>query len=902
MKTTILVPIRATSHEVPWKILVLRTLGSKRQEHWLVGALFRETLRASKTPRQAAPLQETSGAAASPQFPLILRRCKDGSRTCRPVWAISLSDRPRDSLEASRTASNVGGRDDRAINPGVEMSKYYGGRTPEREGGSPEPRPDESTEREESTEVRAILEEDLGLEVLSESGGEINVACPWCGDDKPNHFYVNAESGLWKCQKCGESGGMKALLVGLEELGHIEPGARRSAERRARRHLASRASTTVRNPRALKPGDHALLWYVVEHCHRRLSPEHKDEFSWLSDELIEAHRIGSVTHSLLEYLSDRGVDLERCVELGILRRSGGGYALNRRGAVTVPTCRAGRVVNIEFRMPPGSKARKLSLKGVPRALFNPSGARRGERVLLAEGATDSLALMGAGFPCVVGAPSAGTFKKEWASEFAGCKEVIVCFDNDEAGRKGARRVCRLLLNVGVTVRDVVLPDSLNGEPVNDLRDFLAAGGTAEALSKLADDAAPIVALSAAKATIPTRPKARAVVVTNQQLREAAIEASTALVEQQEELGLYAQDRQVVRAAQREDGLSIEALSRTRFLLVASGVIDWMAESHGKLHDTRPSGQLVGVVREAAAEALPQLEAIVSGPFYAPDGVLIDTPGYHPSERAILDLPTAWAAAPPQRPTTAEVRDARRLIIEDLLADFPFEAEADRAHAIAAFLLPFVRRMIEGPTPLHLFEAPEPGTGKTLLANLIGILAMGKEPESIPLQPREEEIHKLLGAELSLGRPIILLDNLDYDSRRGALRERIPRSSAHLIEVRHSEAWDVGHDPRSDLRAVDRDGEQPGVLQRAEAPVGLLPAGFRDGGAVAPLRLQAQGHQGLGPDQPTKAGEGAAHVDPGLDRRRETCVEGRCAWLDGALVRGHRRSPPGRRRSGLPAEG
>jgi len=71
---------------------------------------------------------------------------------------------------------------------------------------------------------------------------------------------------------------------------------------------------------------------------------------------------------------------------------------------------------------------------------------------------------------------------------------------------------------------------------------------------------------------------------------------------------------------------------------------------------------------------------------------------------------------PERPTLDDVVWARNLLFEELFRDFPFEGESDRAHAVALALLPFVRRMIDGPTPSHAVNAPPrgEGTGKGLL--------------------------------------------------------------------------------------------------------------------------------------------------------------------------------------------
>jgi len=60
------------------------------------------------------------------------------------------------------------------------------------------------------------------------------------------------------------------------------------------------------------------------------------------------------------------------------------------------------------------------------------------------------------------------------------------------------------------------------------------------------------------------------------------------------------------------------------------------------------------------------------------------------------------------------------LLDELLIDFPFADEASRANALALLLLPYVRPLIVGPTPLHLITAPTQGTGKDLLAQLAPI--------------------------------------------------------------------------------------------------------------------------------------------------------------------------------------
>jgi hypothetical protein len=76
---------------------------------------------------------------------------------------------------------------------------------------------------------------------------------------------------------------------------------------------------------------------------------------------------------------------------------------------------------------------------------------------------------------------------------------------------------------------------------------------------------------------------------------------------------------------------------------------------------------------------------------------------------------------------------------------PFAGDASRTHALAALVLPFVRDLADGPTPLHLFDAPVEGTGKPLLAN-VSVVATGRVAE--PVAEAADEWHKRITAVLA----------------------------------------------------------------------------------------------------------------------------------------------------------
>jgi len=69
---------------------------------------------------------------------------------------------------------------------------------------------------------------------------------------------------------------------------------------------------------------------------------------------------------------------------------------------------------------------------------------KSSKVVICEGEFDRLVLEASGFKAVTSTAGAGVFRQEWAREFESIPEVYICFDNDDAGRKGALRVGRMI--------------------------------------------------------------------------------------------------------------------------------------------------------------------------------------------------------------------------------------------------------------------------------------------------------------------------------------------------------------------------------------------------------------------------------------------------------------------------
>ena len=177
-------------------------------------------------------------------------------------------------------------------------------------------------------------------------------------------------------------------------------------------------------------------------------------------------------------------------------------------------------------------------------------------------------------------------------------------------------------------------------------------------------------------------------------------------------------------------------------------------------DALPPLHVVDDVLATPDMPLPVLDGIVEAPVFGFDGVIETAPGYHPGSRLVyaprkgFRVPEVSAA-----PTDAEMQKARSVILDDLLADFPFTGDTERAHAVALLLLPFVRNLIDGPTPLHLIEKPSPGTGASLMADVLTYPAMGRSATSMTEGRDDDEWRKRLTATLRTGTSAILIDNL-----------------------------------------------------------------------------------------------------------------------------------------------
>jgi hypothetical protein len=156
--------------------------------------------------------------------------------------------------------------------------------------------------------------------------------------------------------------------------------------------------------------------------------------------------------------------------------------------------------------------------------------------------------------------------------------------------------------------------------------------------------------------------------------------------------------------------------------------------------------------------LPVLTGMIISPTLRPDGTILDLPGYDTETGLLFDPKGCRFPVIPRDPDRAMALRALGFL-KNLISTFPFVSEADRAVALSAILTALIRRSL--PTaPLHGFNAPTAGTGKSMLVDLAASIATSRPAPVVAQGKSEEEMEKRLGASLIAGDTIIAIDNCE----------------------------------------------------------------------------------------------------------------------------------------------
>ena len=225
--------------------------------------------------------------------------------------------------------------------------------------------------------------------------------------------------------------------------------------------------------------------------------------------------------------------------------------------------------------------------------------------------------------------------------------------------------------------------------------------------------------------------------------------------------------EVIRIGSDKYGVILKPQNVDRLRHVLGRMASWVkTDADGNQKAVLPPEVFLRDMLADPAPPLPEIEQVALVPVLTEGGSILVKNGYDTASRIFMQSSIQLGPIP-EHPTEKEINEAAAFIQEPL-TDFPFEGEADRAHAVALFLLGFVRHAIDGPTPNHDIDAPVPGTGKSLLADVLLTPAFGSNKGIVTAANDDDEWRKRLTAQLVEGRPVINIDNVRRSLDSGTL--------------------------------------------------------------------------------------------------------------------------------------
>jgi hypothetical protein len=157
-------------------------------------------------------------------------------------------------------------------------------------------------------------------------------------------------------------------------------------------------------------------------------------------------------------------------------------------------------------------------------------------------------------------------------------------------------------------------------------------------------------------------------------------------------------------------------------------------------------------------AFPILKGIITTPIVMTDGRILEKSGYDAESQLLVDIEEGAFPSVPITPNEDDRVRALSIVLRPLRG-FPFVDETARAIAASAMLTALMRPALRT-APMHGFDAPVAGTGKSLLAEAAGLLATGTKPPAMSQGKSEEEDQKQLSVVLHSGDRVLHIDNCD----------------------------------------------------------------------------------------------------------------------------------------------
>ncbi len=338
---------------------------------------------------------------------------------------------------------------------------------------------------------------------LNRKGANLWGLCPFHNEKTPS-FSVSPEKQIFKCFGCGKGGGVISFVMEAENLTFVEAvrvlaqragmevpegdADREGEKKRARLLEANREAARFYHEYLKSAGGKAVRDYLDQ---RKIAPRTATRFG-----------LGAAPDEwdgLIKALTAKGFSKMELISAGLAvsGKNGGVYDKFRARLMLPVIDQRGEVAGFTSRILPGLEGAKyLNTGETPvfkkgRLIYALNFARKTKRpnLILVEGNLDVITLHQAGFDNVV-ATMGTALTEEHARILARCtKELVLCYDNDGAGKNATERAFAILRDVDLNVRVLQLPNAADaagntlldekGQPMKqDPDDFIKKFGAA----------------------------------------------------------------------------------------------------------------------------------------------------------------------------------------------------------------------------------------------------------------------------------------------------------------------------------------------------------------------------------------------------------------------------------------
>ncbi|WP_076349628.1 hypothetical protein [Paludisphaera borealis] len=250
--------------------------------------------------------------------------------------------------------------------------------------------------------------------------------------------------------------------------------------------------------------------------------------------------------------------------------------------------------------------------------------------------------------------------------------------------------------------------------------------------------------------------------------DAAVAADSAMSALEAAPDLYLQGGKLVEFTPTSETPRLQPLDQPRIREHLDRRVGWFNVATGRTISPPPS-VLSLVLARAPDGRFPVVRGVLDAPTIRPDGSILSVPGYDPLTGLIL-APNIVIEPTPANPSLEDARAAWERLRGEVLVDFPFRGDIDRAVALASLLTLVGRPTYSGPTPLFGVSANRRGTGKDLLVRSLATIAAGRPLDSSPPPESNSEMRRRITAMARSGVRVVLLGNVTEPLGGAALED------------------------------------------------------------------------------------------------------------------------------------